>query len=132
MRIHSATISVLIILLCWACSPGTTSTKWYKGNLHTHSYWSDGDEYPEMIMDWYKRHDYNFVALSDHNILAEGEKWIRVPKSKLYEDGFAQYLQKFGADWVVYKIDTGRTHVKLKTYSEYKPRFEDKDFLVIR
>jgi len=44
---------------------------WYKGNLNTHSYWSDGDDFPEMIMDWYKNHGYHFVSLSDHNILAE-------------------------------------------------------------
>ena len=22
--------------------------KWWKGNLHTHSHWSDGDDYPEQ------------------------------------------------------------------------------------
>ena len=29
--------------------------KWYKGNLHTHTYWSDGDDFPEMVADWYKQ-----------------------------------------------------------------------------
>ena len=48
---------------------------WQKGNLHTHSLWSDGDDYPEMIMDWYKTNGYQFIALSDHNILQEGENW---------------------------------------------------------
>ncbi len=37
---------------------------WLKGNLHTHSLWSDGDEYPEMIIDWYKSNGYDFVALN--------------------------------------------------------------------
>src|SRR5215212_3822104 len=50
--------------------------RWYKGNLHTHSFWSDGDDYPEMIADWYKRSGYQFLALSDHNILSEGDRWI--------------------------------------------------------
>jgi hypothetical protein len=104
---------------------------WYKGNLHTHSYWSDGDEFPEMIMSWYKNHSYNFVALSDHNILAEGEKWIKVTHSKMYEDGFQAYLEKYGKA-VAYKTDSGRFHVKLKTYAEYKPLFEDSKFLMIR
>ena len=62
-----------------------------------HSYWSDGDEFPEMIMDWYKSHGYNFIALSDHNILADGEKWITVRKSRIYE-GFEKYLEKFGKE----------------------------------
>nr|MBA3762074.1 hypothetical protein [Chthoniobacterales bacterium] len=30
--------------------------RWWKGNLHTHSLWSDGDDYPEMIVEWYKGH----------------------------------------------------------------------------
>src|SRR5436190_14002516 len=105
---------------------------WLKGNLHTHSYWSDGDEFPEMVMDWYKTHGYQFVALSDHNILAEGEKWTLITKSKLYLDGFDKYLKKYGAKWVTYKTDTGRIHVKLKTFDEYRPLFESKDFLIIK
>ena len=105
---------------------------WFKGNLHTHSYWSDGDEFPEMIMDWYKHRGYNFVALSDHNILAEGEKWKLIAKSKSHMDGFEKYLSKFGKDWVTVKLDTGRTHVKLKTLEEYRKLFEDKNFLIIR
>ena len=37
--------------------------RFWKGNLHTHSFWSDGDDFPEMIADWYKRHGYHFLAL---------------------------------------------------------------------
>lgn len=105
---------------------------WYKGNLHTHSYWSDGDEFPELIMDWYKNHGYQFVGLSDHNILAAGEKWKKIAKSRLYEESFTKYLNKYGKDWVTYKVDSGRTIVKLKTLTEYRPLFEDKSFLIIQ
>src|SRR5262245_43179071 len=49
---------------------------YFKGNLHTHSLWSDGDDFPEMIAAWYKRHGYQFLALSDHNVLSEGERWV--------------------------------------------------------
>jgi hypothetical protein len=123
----------LVFLLGFSTGIATAQrSTWYKGNLHTHSYWSDGDEYPEMIIDWYKTHGYNFIALSDHNILAAGEKWIKVPRSKMYADGFQNYLNKFGAVWVENKIDSGRTHVRLKTYAEYKPLFEDPNFLIIR
>jgi hypothetical protein len=128
-------LATFIFLICFVLGTGITAaqnSKWYKGNLHTHSYWSDGDEFPEMIMDWYKTHGYNFLALSDHNTLASGEKWIKVTRSKMYEDGFQKYLEKFGEGWVNYKIDSGRTHVKLKTYAEYKSLFEDRNFLMIR
>src|SRR6185369_10778004 len=124
----------LLFLFSFSLSLAITcrsQNNWYKGNLHTHSYWSDGDEFPEMIMSWYKSHGYNFVGLSDHNILAEGEKWVKVAHSKMYEDGFQAYLEKYGKV-VTYKTDSGRYHVKLKTYAEYKPLFEDSKFLMIR
>ena len=47
-------------------------TRWWKGNLHTHSLWSDGNDFPEMIADWYRKNGYHFLALSDHNILKRG------------------------------------------------------------
>lgn len=121
-----------LVIFLSACTSKRDNRTWYKGNLHTHSYWSDGDEYPEMIMDWYKTHGYNFVALTDHNILAEGEKWITVRKSRLFEEDFQNYLDKYGEGWVTYKRDTGRIQVKLKTYAEYKPKFEDEKFLIIQ
>lgn len=125
-------ICVIIVILS-ACSDKENDTRrWYKGNLHTHSYWSDGDEFPEMIMDWYKTREYDFVALTDHNILAEGDKWIVVRKGRIYEEAFDKYLEKYGEEWVTYKRDTGRVQVKLKTYAEYKPMFEDENFLIIQ
>ncbi|WP_190809960.1 histidinol-phosphatase [Flagellimonas sp. S3867] len=107
---------------------------WFKGNLHTHSYWSDGDEFPEVIMDWYKSHDYQFVALTDHNTLAEGDKWKVVSQDSLYQNGFKNYLDHYGSNWVNYKIDSlNQTHVKLKTYEEYKSLFEEREkFLIIQ
>ena len=111
------------------------STKqWYKGNLHTHSYWSDGDDFPEVIMDWYKSHDYQFVALTDHNTLAEGEKWKVIPPKSIFQDAFENYLETYGSEWVNYKIDSSdHTQVKLKTYKEYKGKFEEEEkFLIIQ
>lgn len=125
--------ALLLTFLLYACGDNKDSSKkWYKGNLHTHSYWSDGDEFPEMIMDWYKSHEYDFVALTDHNILAEGEKWIVVRKGRIYEDAFEKYLAKYGEQWVAFKRDTGRVQVRLKTYNEYKDLFEDQNFLIIQ
>ena len=85
-----------------------------------------------MIMDWYKSHDYDFVSLTDHNILAQGEKWIVVRRGRIYEESFENYLKKFGESWVTFKRDTGRIQVRLKTYDEYRTLFEDENFLIIR
>jgi len=105
--------------------------QWYKGNLHTHSYWSDGDEFPEMIMEWYKGNGYQFIGLSDHNTFQAGEKWKKIQRSKLYEDGLKRYLEKYG-QWVNYRVDSGRYSVRLKTLDQYRPLFEDAGFLIIK
>ncbi len=127
-------LSLGFILAITACSKKEHIAKqWYKGNLHAHSYWSDGHEFPEMIMDWYKTHDYNFTVLSDHNVLAEGDKWITVSKKEHLQKGFQSYLRKYGDDWVNHQIDSaGKINVKLKTFEEYKPLFEENNkFLII-
>ena len=42
---------------------------WFKGNLHTHTNKSDGDSFPETVVDWYSNNKYDFLVLSDHNHL---------------------------------------------------------------
>lgn len=126
---------LLVGLTSFSCSPPhdeTTTKPWFKGNLHTHSYWSDGDEFPEVILDWYKTHGYQFVALSDHNTIAEDEKWVTLSPDSIYQNAFQHYLQSYGPDWVEYREDSGRTEVKLKPYEVYSSRYEEAGrFLVI-
>jgi len=55
---------LLIITALFSCNDNLDDQYWQKGNLHTHSFWSDGDDFPEMIIDWYKENDYQFIALS--------------------------------------------------------------------
>ena len=125
-------IAVLILLIGFISLSGC-STKWYKGNLHAQSYWSDGDEFPEMAVEWYKSRGYDFVALSEHNILAEGEKWVQIRDDSLYQNAFNNYLSKYGEEWVDYSQEDGKTKVKLKTFEEYTSLFEeDKSFLIIK
>lgn len=108
--------------------------RWFKGNTHTHSYWSDGDDFPEMIMEWYKNHGYDFICLSDHNTLAQGEKWKLIPDFPAHDRRFREYLNKYGEDWVTYEIDSAkRVRVRLKTLEQYGPLFEEKGkFLIIQ
>lgn len=49
---------------CSGCS-------WLKGNTHTHTTESDGDSPPEVVARWYKDHGYDFLILSDHNVLLD-------------------------------------------------------------
>jgi hypothetical protein len=51
--------------------PDRASWRWYKGNTHTHTLASDGDSTPEEVTRWYKDQGYQFLVLSDHNVLVE-------------------------------------------------------------
>lgn len=99
--------------------------KWYKGNLHTHSYWSDGDDFPEMIADWYKRHGYHFLALSDHNVLSEGEQWMELDEKRNKTVALKKYQERFGSSWVEQREVKGKKQVRLKPLSEFRSLLEE-------
>ena len=75
--------------------------RWFKGNLHTHSLWSDGNDFPDMIADWYRERGYHFLALSDHNILSAVEKWVSndLVIRRGGRRALAEYRERFGDDW---------------------------------
>src|SRR5688572_29544553 len=127
MNAVSAVAAILLLfgqLFGAAADQAPAGARWWKGNLHTHSLWSDGDDYPEMIADWYKGRGYHFLALSDHNILSDHERWISVAKSGGGEVAFAKYLARFGTPWVEEGAGEGGMHVGLKMLAEVRPRFE--------
>ena len=106
--------------------------KWFKGNLHTHSLWSDGDQYPEIIVEWYKTNGYNFLALSDHNTLQDGARWTSADANKSGAEGLKGYIKRFGTNWVEQRTTGGTNEVRLKTYPEVRGLFEEKEkFLVL-
>src|SRR5262245_54304712 len=47
--------------------------RWYKGNTHTHTLNSDGDSSPDDVTKWYRQHGYQFLVLTDHNVLTSVE-----------------------------------------------------------
>jgi len=130
------TIALLVALTLYGCTTESPqepvdARHWLKGNLHTHSFWSDGDDYPEMVIDWYKSRDYDFIALSDHNVLAAGERFINIAE-KGGEELFERYRQRF-PDWAEDKRE-GESHLaRLKTFDEYRGRLEEPgSFLIIQ
>ena len=48
------TFAVSLVVLSSSAPPEPVESKWYKGNTHTHTLWSDGDSTPEAEADWYK------------------------------------------------------------------------------
>lgn len=64
--------------------------RWYKGNTHAHTLESDGDSTPEEVTRWYREHGYQFLVLSDHNVLvdiAALSKHFAVPEQFLLVPG---------------------------------------------
>ena len=130
----------LLMLLVVGCAPtvppaptSAHSAQWFKGNLHTHSLWSDGDDYPEMIVRWYREAGYDFLAISDHNTVMADEKWIAVPDSGKGRHAFDAYAAAFGDDWIVTRELGDRLEVRLRTYDEFQPLLlEPNEFLLIR
>ncbi len=132
---HWLVISALLTLALAIPAQGESPAKWYKGNLHTHSLWSDGNDFPEMICDWYKSRGYHFLALSDHNILSDGEKWIDESKAQTRDaiGGLARYRERFGEKWVESRDKDGKLEIRLKTLAEFRPLFEEQEkFLLIQ
>lgn len=112
------------------------SPRWWKGNLHTHTLWSDGDDFPDMASLWYKEHDYQFLAISDHNVLQHGDVWKRIATMKGGHVAFDKYLKRLGATWVESRGQSengGPIEVRLKPIQEYRTLVEEPGkFLIIQ
>jgi len=110
--------------------------RWWKGNLHTHTFWSDGDDFPEMVADWYRDRGYHFLALSDHNILSQGQRWVKVAYIEQRGGRIAldKYLARFGPDWVQFRSgDDGAQEVRLKPLNEFRALVEERGrFIMIQ
>src|SRR5437870_2305919 len=96
--------------------------RYWKGNLHTHTFWSDGDDFPEMVADWYKRHGYHFLTLSDHNVLSEGDRWLNVTTDR--EAILKKYVTRFGDNWVEQRQKPEGMQVRLKPLAELRSLLE--------
>jgi hypothetical protein len=114
------------------------NTNWYRGNLHMHSFWSDGNDFPEMVADWFKKNGYHFIAFTEHDQHQIGERWFRCDPKTSQGQAIAEgkllkrYLQRFGENWIQQREADGLTEVLLKQLSEYRHLFEESErFLMI-
>jgi hypothetical protein len=57
--------------------------RWLKGNTHTHTQYSDGDSPPDLVVDWYEAHGYDFLFLTDHNILIPDDHLARLQRGSM-------------------------------------------------
>jgi len=45
--------------------------KFQRGNIHTHTTRSDGQQSPQEVARWYRDHGYQFLAITDHDVLVD-------------------------------------------------------------
>ena len=106
--------------------------QWRRGNLHTHSHWSDGDDYLEMIALWYKERDYDFLCFTDHNVLAATERWVVVEDTKGGRVAYDKLKTRF-PDWIDERTVDGELQVRLRRFDEVREQIaEPGEFLMIQ
>ena len=123
----------LSALVAWCLSQAIMAQQWYKGNMHQHSFWSDGNVFPEQAIDWYKDRGYNFICLSDHDVVQSNPNtWREVGKGNVTQELFDEYVERYGKDWVEAKTEGDKTLVRLKTFPEFIEKISVPDkFLLI-
>ena len=66
----------------------TSNKAFYKGNMHCHSTFSDGNMTPEELKEHYKKNGYSFLAITDHehinnNSYLDDEEFITITSCEL-------------------------------------------------
>ncbi|CAN5467409.1 hypothetical protein BH23VER1_BH23VER1_25810 [soil metagenome] len=103
---------------------------WFKGNTHTHTLWSDGNDFPESVAGFYRDRGYHFLVLSDHNVLSRApDRWmseeaIRRRQKALSRTAIQKAAERFGDDWLEARDNDGIREYRLKTLDEIRPLFE--------
>jgi len=100
--------------------------RFYKGQFHTHTYWSDGSAFPEQAVRFYRETGYNFLGLSDHNVYADSHRVKKVGKGKGYvrQEIFDAYRREFPASAQCETAADGSTEVVVQTYAKMREIFE--------
>lgn len=111
---------------------GAELGQWYRGQLHTHSYWSDGRAFPEQAVEAYKQRGYHFLSLTDHNRFADNpDCWREVCAEEtgwpptVSRAMFDAYVQSRGAERVEVKTEGDTTRVRLRTFAELAAEYDE-------
>ena len=130
-----------VVAVAWLAHAGVearaghaAAPRWWKGNTHTHTLWSDGDGAPEQVVAWYREHGYAFLVLSDHNLLSQGERWFPVEEGgRLSPERVTWLVERFGAEAVELRATQAGREMRLVTLPELRERFErPEEFLLVQ
>jgi hypothetical protein len=67
------TMTVFLALSLGMAANGQAAqqSRWVKGNTHAHTRNSDGNETPRRVMRWYQDYGYQFLVITDHDMITE-------------------------------------------------------------
>jgi hypothetical protein len=110
-----------------AAAPHRPELRWYRGNTHTHTLWSDGNAAPEVVADQYKRAGYQFLVLSDHNVVLQGETWkpVGAAKGQASPQAVQEAEAVLGKGVVELRERDGVTEMRLRTLDELRKLHEE-------
>jgi len=119
---------------------------WYKGALHTHSFGSDGTGFPEEVVLAHRRKGYDFVAVTDHNVMnSDRNLWLLILRPAQgpfqgglpyvggcsYEEAVNRYRKHCPGE-VDVKHNASYDYVRVKTLAEVARRYDEPGrFLVL-
>jgi hypothetical protein len=67
----SAKVACVLFAMGTVVASVDGASHWYRGNTHTHTINSDGDSTPDDVVRWYRQHGYDFLFITDHNIITD-------------------------------------------------------------
>ena len=99
--------------------------RFYRGQFHTHTYWSDGRAFPEQAIRFYRERGHDFLGISDHNLYGSFRKVREVGGEKGISPAiFEAYKSEFPDMVETETTPAGATAVVLSQVSKLRKRFE--------
>lgn len=122
---HKIVLSLMLLffILFFGMIHAAAETTVWKGNTHCHSWWSDGDLPPELVIAWYQDRGYQFLILSDHHALQQGERWKTLDDSVRTQNIISSIKERWGENAVEIREKDGKKHMRLKTIDELLKMF---------
>ena len=120
---HLTLVAAALVVAACLSLDTEPAARWVRGNTHTHTLWSDGNRAPELVVDWYRERGYQFLVLSDHNVLSRGERWMPVGSGERITPEDLGLLEQFDGAVDVRETEAG-LELRLLTLPELRERFE--------
>jgi hypothetical protein len=111
--IASALVACALCPLPLALLKAQPALHWYRGNTHTHTLNSDGENTPDEVVRWYRSNGYQFLVITDHEyltdaaalnaIFARDERFLLIPGQEVTgrAEGKPVHVNQIGARKIV-------------------------------